>query len=273
MPKTKANKPTLDSIEAQLNEAMEEKYILEECGTQSIEDLKEVEVYLREKRQNAERIELLTHVRDRLIAEGKAASKSQIKESLEADERAIRENVFPKLTDAWRKFHAAILDVSNTGAVIKGYLKEVSDLNYRVGYNGREDLVISPSEMGNIKDQVGAEITGIQYQVPLLERMEGETDDAFSLRQGNAQTKAYSRIRNSDPFQTDGDKALGLIDELSFQMGLHAKQKNRRLVESRTYVSPGGQPVQKIADVPGSAMAKSGKVYIGPFRPGMKADA
>jgi hypothetical protein len=174
-----------------------------------------------------------------------AAVASEAQANLEERAEIARTKHTPALKEAWRKFHAATTAVVEASAGLNAALNEIEGVNHMVRHHGRTDLVLS---LSRIRADVSQELGGETVERKRLVRMENESDEAFTLRQGNADSIGSKAAAQREPIRSQGEKALFAIQEHAFEMGAHERARNFRLVNAQNYVTQDGQMVEKITE-------------------------
>lgn len=274
----------LFTVEEELAAAEDELGTLENRRQDVILNGENLEVFHRDLLMAREKVETFTMAKKSLSSRHEAAVAKEEIAALETHAASERGVISEGVKDCWRRLHSAMLTMRGIVDDLGRLRTQAESLNWQAERHGREDLKLP---LQPLRAAVAVEIVGRPLQVaPMhVQRMgeriyvevsgvkepRGESDEAFGLREGNAQARAIREGELADPFKALGEHVLASIEEIVFDMDAHQRARNRRLVNVTSFKTHDGRAGKRITDTlgpDGTPMAGAPhKPQFGPYSP------
>lgn len=232
-------------LEADLEAAENNLETLEGSRKDVVFSGKTLDEFHAELRDTQERIKTLSAGLEEARRRYDAALAKEMQENLVERTDAIKATEAPALQEAYRKLHDAMKVVLAVSQEVQAVAYAIESHNDLVERRGRRDLSVP---IASLKSAVKIDLGMPSSRPTELERMEGESDDAFGLRKANAEHRAQRASELNDPIRELGVATMIAVQNVALDMGAHERERNFRLVSVQNYVAPDGQLVEKFID-------------------------
>lgn len=241
----------LSRVQAELDKAEDHLSALEARRKDVVLSGEDVDAYHRDLLTAAEKVKTLTAAVDAVTDQYETALAKEAKANLEAQARRVQAKSVPAYQSAFGRLLKAMDEVLKACDEITVYRDEIDGLNEIVDRKSRADLRISVSRLR--ADAVAKLAGSDKSAAPVrVDRMPGETDDAFDLRLNNARDTASRKAQAADPVRAKGEQAILAIQANAFEMGAHERFRNMRVINTKSFIGPYGEAVLKVQNADSS---------------------
>ena len=242
----------LADLGGQLERAKADLSALEDARKSVILNGEDIDIYHERIFKTAEKVKTLQAGLDEARRQQQKALAEEHERALMAEAKRAQEEFAPAYEKALRQFYEAMGDLVQASEQVANARRLIEGTNEFVIRNERHDLKVSIAHVrSSVTEALKSPSSTSDPKVAPIERMEGETDQAFILRRSNAEAAASRRNQLEDPIRSCGEKAMLAIQAHALEMGAHERARNYRMIATQAVFgpyAPAGHTIEKNVD-------------------------